>query len=45
MEHLPKKKKISLTSDFLLVILPAGEGGVSNKMIMPGNFRVINGLT
>ena len=44
MEYWPKTKKQDLYMILLLIILVTG-GGVSNAIIMIGNFRVIKGLT
>ena len=44
MENLPKTKKPGLIADFLVIVLVAG-WGVSTRMIMIGNLRVIKGLT
>ena len=44
MENLPQTKKPRLVADFT-IDHTGGWEGVSNKMIMIGNFRVIKGLT
>ena len=44
MEYLPKTKNPRLIAYFTLDNT-TGWGGVSNRMIMIGNFRVIKGLT
>ena len=45
MEYLPRTKKPSLVADFTLDRTGGRGGGISNRIIMIGNFRVIKGLT
>ena len=45
MEHLLKTKKTRLIADFALDHTSGWRGGISNTMIMIGNFKVIKGLT